>query len=239
MPLRVRLNDLVWKSVPWAELCGFVLFLVSPLSKSYLCKQFLLLSEEFFFRDAQVLQSRAGLPPLQSNSFTLLQDVFHLRDVRCETEALERCGAKARGESVSITLCGLRLITWCCTHIHTFQGIGKTKLDSPLMTCSGEMVFFSDLLHISLASEDMRWMNSVQQLTTSSLASLATRTLGRVSLIILLIAALGMVRSSSFPEEEAIVAVDGTETREKRKRNSDTRRKETVTRPSRVGRIKI
>lgn len=125
------------------------------------------------------------------------------------------------------------------THTHTFQGIGKTKLDSPLMTCSGEMVFFSDLLHISLASEDMRWMNSVQQLTTSSLASLATRTLGRVSLIILLIAALGMVRSSSFPEEEAIVAVDGTETREKRKRNSDTRRKETVTRPSRVGRIKI
>lgn len=119
MPLRVRLNDLVWKSVPWAELCGFVLFLVSPLSKSYLCKQFLLLSEELFFRDAQVLQSRAGLPPLQSNSFTLLQDVFHLRDVRCETEALERCGAKARGESVSITLCGLRLITWCCTHIHT------------------------------------------------------------------------------------------------------------------------
>lgn len=68
------------------------------------------------------------------------------------------------------------------------------------------MVFLSDLLHISLASEDMRWMNSVQQLTTSSLASLATRTLGRVSFIILLIAALGMVRSSSFPEEEAIVA---------------------------------
>ena len=66
------------------------------------------------------------------------------------------------------------------------------------------MVFFSDLLHISLASDDMRWMNSVQQFTTSSLASLATRTLGRVSLIILLIAALGMVRSSSFPEEEAI-----------------------------------
>ena len=74
------------------------------------------------------------------------------------------------------------------------------------MTCSGDMVFLSDLLHISLASEDMRWMNSVQQLTTSSLASLATRTLGRVSFIILLIAALGMVRSSSFPEEEAIVA---------------------------------
>lgn len=82
----------------------------------------------------------------------------------------------------------------------------NTEQDSPLMTCSGEMVFLSDLLHISLASEEMRWMNSVQQFTTSSLASLATRTLGRVSLIILLIAALGMVRSSSFPEEEAIAA---------------------------------
>lgn len=74
------------------------------------------------------------------------------------------------------------------------------------MTCSGDMVFLSDLLHISLASDDMRCMNSVQQLTTSSLASLATRTLGSVSLIILLMAALGMVRSSSLPEEEAIVA---------------------------------
>lgn len=47
-------------------------------------------------------------------------------------------------------------------------------------------------------------MNSVQQFTTSSRASLATRTLGSVSLIILLIAALGIVRSSSLPEEEAI-----------------------------------
>lgn len=87
--------------------------------------------------------------------------------------------------------------------------------DSPLMTCSGEIVFLSDLLHISLASEDMRWINSVQQLTTSSLASLATRTLGSVSLIILLIAALGMVRSSSFPEEEAIVADECTQTRQR------------------------
>lgn len=49
-------------------------------------------------------------------------------------------------------------------------------------------------------------MNSVQQFTTSSRASLATRTLGSVSLIILLIAALGMVRSSSLPDDEAIVA---------------------------------
>ncbi|TNN35002.1 hypothetical protein EYF80_054837 [Liparis tanakae] len=134
-------------------------------SISYLGKQFLLLPEELFLWDPQVLQSRAGLPPLQSYRFTLLEDVFYLRDE----------GATA----------------------------GQ---DSPLMTCSGEMVFLSDLLHISLASEEMRWMNSVQQLTTSSLASLATRTFGRVSLIILLMAALGMVRSSSFPEEEAIVA---------------------------------
>lgn len=85
--------------------------------------------------------------------------------------------------------------------------------DSPLITCSGEMVFLSDLLHISLASEDMRCINSVQQLTTSSLASFATRTLGSVSLIILLIAALGMVRSSSFPEEEAIVAGKWSQTK--------------------------
>lgn len=91
-----------------------------------------------------------------------------------------------------LSVCGLKPAGW--------------GWDSPLMTCSGEMVFLSDLLHISLASEEMRWMNSVQQLTTSSLASLATRTFGRVSLIILLMAALGMVRSSSVPEDEAIVA---------------------------------
>lgn len=69
------------------------------------------------------------------------------------------------------------------------------------------MVFLSDLLHISLASEEIRWMNSVQQLTTSSLASLATRTFGRVSLIILLMAALGIVRSSSFPEEAIAASI--------------------------------
>lgn len=77
------------------------------------------------------------------------------------------------------------------------------------MTCSGDMVFFSDLLQISLASEEMRWINSVQQLTTSSRASFATRTLGSVSLIILLMAALGMVRSSSLPDDEAILAATG------------------------------
>lgn len=96
---------------------------------------------------------------------------------------------------------------------NTFKIRGSMEQDSPLITCSGEMVFLSDLLHISLASEDMRCMNSVQQLTTSSLASFATRTLGSVSLIILLIAALGMVRSSSFPEEEAIVAGKWPETK--------------------------
>lgn len=80
---------------------------------------------------------------------------------------------------------------------------------SPCMTCSGDMVFFSDLLQISLASEEMRWINSVQQLTTSSRASFATRTLGSVSLIILLMAALGMVRSSSLPDDEAILAATG------------------------------
>ena len=65
-------------------------------SFSYLGKQFLLLSEQLFLGDAQVLQSRARLPPLQGDSFTLLQHVFHLGDVRCETEALKGCGVKAK-----------------------------------------------------------------------------------------------------------------------------------------------
>lgn len=72
---------------------------------SHLGKQFLLLSEELFLWDAQVLQSRAGLPPLQSHSFTLLQDIFHLRDVRSETKTLKGCRVKTRGESEIITLC--------------------------------------------------------------------------------------------------------------------------------------
>lgn len=76
-----------------------------------------------------------------------------------------------------------------------------------MITCSGEMVFLSDLLQISLASEEMRWMNSVQQFTTSSRASLATRTFGSVSLIILLMAARGIVRSSSFPEEAIAASI--------------------------------
>lgn len=78
---------------------------------SHLGKQFLLLSEELFLWDAQVFQSRAGLPSFQGYGFTLLQDIFHLCDVRCETEALERCGLKARGESVLITLCGFKTDT--------------------------------------------------------------------------------------------------------------------------------
>lgn len=65
-------------------------------SFSYLGKQFLLLSEQLFLRDAQVLQSRARLPPLQGDRFTLLQHVFHLSDVRCETEALKGYGVKAK-----------------------------------------------------------------------------------------------------------------------------------------------
>lgn len=74
------------------------------------------------------------------------------------------------------------------------------------MVCSGEMVFLSDLLQISFASEDSKWINSVQQFTTISLASFATLMLGRISLIILLMAALGIVKSSSLlPEDEAIL----------------------------------
>ena len=42
-------------------------------------------------------------------------------------------------------------------------------------------------------------MNSVQQFSTNSRASLATRTLGQSSLIILFMAALGIVNSSSVP----------------------------------------
>lgn len=175
----------------------------------YLGKQFLLLSEELFLWDAQVLQPRAGLPPFQSYSFTLLQDIFYLCDVWCETETLKGCGVKTRLKRH----CYHKLFETLGVEMTHPQLYFPTVADSPLMTCSGDIVFLSDLLHISLASDDIRWMNSVQQLTTSSLASLATRTLGRVSLIILLIAALGIVRSSSFPEEEAIVAGKCSQTR--------------------------
>lgn len=200
---------------------------ISWIIRSYLCKQLLLLSEELFLRDAQVLQSGAGLPPLESYGFTLLQDVFHLRDVRRETKTLEGCGVKTRGESEIITLCSLKLLERWTHPLRGPQYMQIMEQDSPLITCSGEMVFLSDLLHISLASEDMRCINSVQQLTTSSLASFATRTLGSVSLIILLIAALGMVRSSSFPEEEAIAAGDH-KTKQINQRFSTERWKELV-----------
>ena len=69
--------------------------------------------------------------------------------------------------------------------------------NTPASTWSGEMVFFCCLLQMSLASEETRWMNSVQQLSTSSLASLATRMLGMISLIILFSAARGILSSSS------------------------------------------
>lgn len=67
------------------------------------------MSEKLLLWDAQVFQSRAGLPPFQSYSFTLLQHVFHLGDVRCETKTLEGCGAKTGGESEIITHCGVIL----------------------------------------------------------------------------------------------------------------------------------
>lgn len=68
---------------------------------SYLGKQFLLLSEEFLLRDAQVLEPGAGLPPLKGHSLALLQHILHLRYVRRETETLECCGA--RGQKSNVT----------------------------------------------------------------------------------------------------------------------------------------
>lgn len=59
------------------------------------------------------------------------------------------------------------------------------------------MVFFCCWLQISFASDDMRWINSVQQLRINSRESFATRIFGRISLIILLIEARGRVSSSS------------------------------------------
>lgn len=170
---------------------------------SYLGKQFLLLSEELLLWDAKVLQPGAGLPPLQGHCLALLQHVLHLRYVRRESKTLQ-CWSCCLQESKA--KCHFRWLQSSHAGREEVEECGGTGWVLPLMTCSGDMVFLSDLLQISLASDEMRWMNSVQQLTTSSRASLATRTLGRVSLIILLIAALGMVRSSSFPEEEAIVA---------------------------------
>ena len=78
------------------------------------------------------------------------------------------------------------LIYYIISHFH-----------QPAKTCSGDIVFFVCLPQISLASDDTRWMNSVQQFRISSLASLAMRTLGTSSLIILFRAARGMFNSSS------------------------------------------
>lgn len=68
--------------------------------------------------------------------------------------------------------------------------------------CSAFMVFLCNWLQMSFASELSKWMNSVQQLRTNSLASLAIRTEGTNSLIILFRLALGRVSSSSsaFPK---------------------------------------
>ena len=67
----------------------------------------------------------------------------------------------------------------------------------PISTCSAFIVFLCSWLHISFASELSKCMNSVQQLRINSLASLAIRTEGTSSFIILLMLALGKVSSSS------------------------------------------
>ena len=71
--------------------------------------------------------------------------------------------------------------------------------------CSGDIVFFCCLLQISLASDDNKCINSVQQFSISSLESLAILIFGTNSLIILFRAALGMFNSSSSFPPSAIV----------------------------------
>ena len=84
-------------------------------------------------------------------------------------------------------------------HMNKHKTQADTEKDaSPSRTWSGEIVFFCCLTQISLASDDTRWMNSVQQLRMSSLASLATLILGMSSFIILLSAARGTLSSSSW-----------------------------------------
>lgn len=67
--------------------------------RSYLGKQLLLLSEQLFLWDTQVLQPGTRLPPLQSDSLAFLQHIFDFRYVWCETKTLKGCGVKAGGES--------------------------------------------------------------------------------------------------------------------------------------------
>lgn len=49
--------------------------------RSYLGKQLLLLSEQLFLWDTQVLQPGTRLPPLQSDSLAFLQHIFDFRYV--------------------------------------------------------------------------------------------------------------------------------------------------------------
>ena len=83
-------------------------------------------------------------------------------------------------------------------HMFFFNGeeMWKTKI-IPARMCSGEIVFLNCLLQISFASVETRWINSVQQFSISSLASLATLTLGIISFIILFNDARGILSSSS------------------------------------------
>lgn len=66
------------------------------------------------------------------------------------------------------------------------------------MTCSAAMVFLASRSAMSLASDEMRVMNSTQQSIRRSRASLAkARSLGRISEMIFWTVALGRDRSSA------------------------------------------
>ncbi|GAV09724.1 hypothetical protein RvY_19214-1 [Ramazzottius varieornatus] len=74
------------------------------------------------------------------------------------------------------------------------------RASNPSNTCSGVMVLRCCFSQTSLASEAIRWMNSVQQADSKSRVSMDTRRLGRMSLISLFNAARGMAGSSSVSD---------------------------------------
>ena len=107
--------------------------------------------------------------------------------------------------------------SYICNFVHFNQKISphssKTQplilIQIPCRTCSGLIVFFCCLSHISLASELNRCMNSVEHCKISSRASFATRIFGMTSFIILFIAARGKVSSSSAAAAPPWMELDG------------------------------
>ena len=109
------------------------------------------------------------------------------------------------------TITGGHPIVYATSRSLTYNTKPTQSLYIPCRTCSGDMVFLEPLLHISLASDDNRWMNSVQQFRMSSRASFATLTLGTSSFIILLSAARGMLNSSSSFGSDMVTSTAGQE----------------------------